>query len=78
MPDRARERFTNGIERVVASLAKLAKKLGAKDAEALAWSALAEMAGALALSRTVSDERAAAILRNSRASVKARFGLGPR
>jgi len=33
-------------------LAKLVKKLCAKNAEALAWSALAEMAGALALSRT--------------------------
>jgi TetR/AcrR family transcriptional repressor of nem operon len=75
---RARERFTDGAERVVAGLAKLAKKLGAKDAEALAWSAIAEMAGALALSRTVSDERAAAILRNSRANVKARFGLPAR
>ncbi|MGH7804362.1 MAG: hypothetical protein ACREQJ_08430 [Candidatus Binatia bacterium] len=41
----------------------------------LAWSAIAEMAGAVALSRTVSEERAAAILRNSRANVKARFGL---
>ena len=57
---------------------ELAKKLGAKDAEALAWSAIAEMAGALALSRTVSDARAAAILRNSRANVKARFGLAAR
>jgi hypothetical protein len=63
---------------VVAALAKLAKKLGAKDAGALAWSAMAQMAGALALSRTVSDERAAAILRNSRAIVKARFGVGAR
>jgi TetR/AcrR family transcriptional repressor of nem operon len=78
LSDRARARFTEGTERVVAGLAKLAKKLGAKDAEALAWSALAEMAGALALSRTVSDERAAAILRNSRSSVKARFGLAAR
>ncbi len=78
LPDSARERFTDGAERVVAALAKLAKKLGAKDAEALAWSAIAEMAGALALSRTVSDARAAAILRNSRANVKARFGVGAR
>ncbi len=75
---RARERFTDATERVVGSLTKLAEKLGAKDAETLAWSAIAEMAGALALSRTVSDERAEAILRNSRANVKARFGLGAR
>jgi len=52
------------------------KKLGAKSAEALAWSALAEMAGALALSRTVSDpDRSAQILRNSRAMVRSRLGL---
>ena len=78
LSDRARERFADGLERSVSSLAKLAKKVGARDAEALAWSAIAEMAGALALSRTVSDERAEAILRNSRANVKARFGLGAR
>ena len=76
--DRARERFTEGTERRVTGLAKLADKLGAKDPEALAWSAVAEMAGALALSRTVSDKRAAAILRNSRATVKARFGVSAR
>ena len=75
LSDRARARFTEGTERVVAGLTKLAKTLGAKDAEAIAWSALAEMVGALALSRTVSDERADAILANSRASVKARFGV---
>lgn len=78
LSDRARERFADGLDRSAAALAKLAKKLGARDAEALAWSAIAEMAGALALSRTVSDERAAAILRNSRAHVKARFGLPTR
>jgi TetR/AcrR family transcriptional regulator, transcriptional repressor for nem operon len=78
LSDRARGRFTEGTERRVAALAKLADKLGAKDPEALAWSTVAEMAGALALSRTVSDKRAAAILRNSRATVKARFGVGAR
>ena len=78
LSDRARERFTGGTERVAEGLAKLAKKLGAKDPKALAWSAMAEMSGALALSRTVSDEQAEAILRHSRASVKARFGLGAR
>jgi TetR/AcrR family transcriptional repressor of nem operon len=75
MSERARDRFTDGTERWAASLAKIAKKLGAKDPDSVAWSAIAEMAGALALSRTVSDERATAILRNSRANVKARFGL---
>src|SRR5258705_6931309 len=51
MPALARARFADGTERLVAALAKLVKKLCAKNAEALAWSALAEMAGALALSR---------------------------
>src|SRR5688572_768144 len=78
MSERARDRFTDGTERWAAALAKLARKLGAKDADAAAWSAISEMSGAVALSRTVSDERAAAILRNSRASVKKRFGIATR
>src|SRR5262249_48215077 len=52
MPALARARFADGTERLVAALAKLVKKLGAKHAEALAWSALAEMAGAPAPWRT--------------------------
>jgi TetR/AcrR family transcriptional repressor of nem operon len=76
MPAVARARFADGTERLVAALAKVVKKLGAKHAEALAWSALAEMAGALALSRTVSDaHRSAQILRNSRAMIRSRLGL---
>jgi TetR/AcrR family transcriptional repressor of nem operon len=76
MPELARARFADGAERLVAALAKLVKKLGAKNAEALAWSAMAEMAGALALSRTVSDaDRATQILRDSRAMVRSRLRL---
>src|SRR6266850_2535359 len=78
MPELAQARFTDGTERLVAGLAKLVKKLRAKNADALAWSVLAEMAGALALSRTVSDPaRATHILRNSRAMVRSRLGLDP-
>jgi TetR/AcrR family transcriptional repressor of nem operon len=76
MPELARARFTDGTERLVAGFAKLVKKLGAKRADALACSAIAEMAGALALSRTVSDlDRAAHILRNSRAMIRSRLNL---
>src|SRR5437016_12890839 len=76
MPALARARFADGTERLVAALAKLVKKLCTKNADALAWSALAEMAGALALSRTVSGpERSTRILRNSRAMVRSRLGL---
>jgi TetR/AcrR family transcriptional regulator, transcriptional repressor for nem operon len=76
LPELARARFTDGTERFVAGFAKLVKKLGAQNADALAWSAVAEMAGALALSRTMSDpDRATRILRNSRAMVRSRVGL---
>ena len=76
MPELARARFAEGTERLVGGFAKLVKKLGAKNADALAWSALAEMAGALALARTVSDpDRSTQILRNSRAMVRSRLGL---
>jgi TetR/AcrR family transcriptional repressor of nem operon len=76
MPELARARFTDGTERLVASFAKLVKKLGAKNADALAWSATSEMAGALALSRAVPDrDRWTQILRNSRAMVRARICL---
>jgi TetR/AcrR family transcriptional repressor of nem operon len=37
MPELARARFIDGTERLVAGIAKLVKKLGAKHAEALAW-----------------------------------------
>jgi len=76
MDEAARARFTDGTERLVAGFAKLVKGLGAKNADALAWSAMPEMAGALALARTVSDpDRATQILRHSRAVVRSRIGL---
>jgi TetR/AcrR family transcriptional repressor of nem operon len=79
MPELARARFADGTERLVAALAKLVKKLGAKNPDALAWSAMAEMAGALTLSRTVSDpETSNRILRNSRTMVKSRLDLDRR
>jgi len=76
MPDLARARFTDGTERFVAGVAKLLKKLGTRNAEAVAWSVVVEMAGALALARAVSDpHRSSQILRNSRAMVRTRIGL---
>jgi hypothetical protein len=76
MPELARARFTDGTERLVAGFAKLVKMLGTKNADALAWSATAEMAGALALSRAVFDrDTSKQILCNSRAMVRSRIGL---
>jgi TetR/AcrR family transcriptional regulator, transcriptional repressor for nem operon len=75
LPETARVRFTEGVERLAAALAKLLKKLGSKDAEALAFSALAEMAGALTLARAILDpERSNRILEASAELVKARLG----
>jgi len=63
-------------ERFAAGIAKFLKKLGHKNAEALAFSALAEMAGALTLSRAIADpERSNQMLRTSCDMVKARLGM---
>jgi TetR/AcrR family transcriptional repressor of nem operon len=74
LPDAARSRYTEGVERLTAAIAKLIKKRGFKNAEALALSALAEMAGALALARATSDsERSDRMLQASCEMVKARI-----
>jgi TetR/AcrR family transcriptional regulator, transcriptional repressor for nem operon len=76
LPEAARVRFTEGAERFAAGIAKFLKKLGHKNAEALAFSALAEMAGALTLSRAIADpERSNQMLRTSCDMVKARLGM---
>jgi TetR/AcrR family transcriptional repressor of nem operon len=78
LPEPARVRYTEGVERMAAGLGKLLKKLGRKDAEALAFSALAEMAGALTFARAIMDpERSERMLRASSEMVKARLGVSP-
>jgi|SRR5271165_401381 len=77
LPEAARLRYSEGVERLAASIAKLLKKLGAKNSEALALSAVSELAGAMTLARAVADSaRSNQILRNSREIVKARLNLG--
>ena len=76
LPDAARVRYTEGVERLTAALAKLLKKLGAKNADALAFSALSEMAGALALARAICDpERSDQMLQTARDMVKSRVDV---
>jgi TetR/AcrR family transcriptional regulator, transcriptional repressor for nem operon len=76
LPDAARVRYTEGVERLTAGIAKLIKKLGNKNAETLALSALSEMAGALALARAISDpDRSDQMLQASCEMVKARIGV---
>jgi TetR/AcrR family transcriptional repressor of nem operon len=78
LPEAARVRYTEGVERLTAGITKLIKKLGAKNAEALALSALSEMAGALALARAITDpERSERMLHASCEMVKARIAADP-
>ncbi len=78
LPAPARANFTTGLNRLTASMAKRITELGRTDAETLASSVVAEMVGALALSRAVAKpSEADAILEASRQSIKMRIGLGP-
>jgi TetR/AcrR family transcriptional repressor of nem operon len=77
LPEAARARFTDGAQRLVTAIAKLLRKLGTENSEALASSALTEMVGALALSRAINDPtQSESILRTSRQMVKTRLGVG--
>ncbi|MGO9930242.1 MAG: TetR/AcrR family transcriptional regulator [Steroidobacteraceae bacterium] len=77
LPEAARLRYSEGVEGLAARVATLLRALGAKNAEALALSAVSEMAGAMTLARAVADPaRSNQILRNSREIVKARLDLG--
>jgi TetR/AcrR family transcriptional repressor of nem operon len=77
LPEAARVRYTEGVERLVAGIGKLLKKLGVENTEALAFSALSEMAGAISLARAMSDpERSDWLLRSSCAQVKSRIAAG--
>ena len=78
LPEPARVRYTEGVERIAAGIGKLLKKSGKKDAEALAFSALAEMAGILTFARAIMDpERSDRMLHASSEIVKARIGVTP-
>ncbi len=76
MPPEARDRFTQGVAALTGAIAGLLEQMGKKDAGQLAASTVAEMIGALALSRAVGDAAASdLILERSRAAIKARLGL---
>src|SRR5271170_4459442 len=55
LPEAARLRYSEGAERLAGRVAKILTTLGNKNAAALALSAVAEMAGAMALARAVAD-----------------------
>lgn len=72
----ARRQFAAGLAGLTARVEGLLSALGWPDAEMLASSALAEMAGALSMARGVADPKQSdAILKASRNALKLRFGL---
>ena len=76
LPQAARERFEQGLARLNGDIADVLRRLGRPDPEALASSALAEMIGALGLSRAVADvAQSDLILARSRRAVLERLGL---
>lgn len=72
----ARVRVTEGIDRLALGITKLLDGLHGSHAKDLAYSAISELTGALALSRSTSDsERSNEILRASRDKIKQRLGV---
>jgi TetR/AcrR family transcriptional repressor of nem operon len=77
MPQTCRERFAEGTARLETALAKMLATLGHKQPRKLASCALATMAGAISLSRTISDKRSSdALLGAAKEAVKSQLGLG--
>lgn len=73
MPAAARKRFTAGVDSFTRAIAKRLKELGKPTPERLAASMLAEMVGAIALSRAIEDLAVSdRILKISRDALKAR------
>lgn len=76
LSDAAKSRFTAGVARMRAWLATQITDLGRDDPQAAASSMLSELVGALSLARAEPDPAVSdAILENSRAALKRRFGL---
>jgi TetR/AcrR family transcriptional repressor of nem operon len=76
MPAAARKRFTAGFEGLTRSIAKRLKDMDKAAPERLAASMVAEMVGAIALSRAIEDAAASdRILKTSRDALKARIGI---
>jgi TetR/AcrR family transcriptional regulator, transcriptional repressor for nem operon len=76
MPEQARQGFGRGVAALTERLAAQLRAAGHDEADTLAPSILAELVGALSLSRAVPDEaQSDAFLDRSRAAVKRRLGL---
>ncbi len=74
MPEIARKRFAEGGDRITKAVVALLKSIGVADAQDFALSMIAEMVGAVSLSRVATDPaRSNRILKASRDSIKARI-----
>jgi TetR/AcrR family transcriptional repressor of nem operon len=70
LPAAARDVFVSAVDRLTDGIAQLLRQIGIADPEIRASSMIAEMVGALALSRVQPDaEKAAALLAGSRRSI---------
>jgi len=75
LPVRSREFYGQGVARLTDLLARQMEAAGRPDPDALASSVLAELVGAVALARAVSDRpQSDAILKAARESIRGRVG----
>lgn len=76
MEPQSRERFGAGVANAVAKLAALLSRIGVADAHMAATTALSEMVGALALSRSVADPvQSDDLLKQVRKNLRQRYEL---
>ena len=75
LPEAARARFVGAIERLTTGIVTLLERAGVEEARARAVSVVSEMVGAIALSRTLDDDRAQEVLGHVKASVESKLGL---
>jgi len=76
LPSAARERFMLAVERLTDGVTGLLEAMGTGEAPAVAASAMAEMIGAVSLSRLTRDAvKAEGLLEDARRSVRRKLGL---
>lgn len=76
MPQEARQRFEEGVKRLVNAIATVFKELKKPEPEALAESILAEMVGVIAIARAMTDKTSAEnMLESSRLGILRRTNL---
>ena len=76
-PKKFRAAFDAGVKRLIEIMTLWIAELGLDEPEKIAVSTISAMAGAVALSRAVTDRRSSDdLLESARAGIKARLGLG--